>query len=376
MKSDTIGTFSLRSIQVIDDKIRNCSNPKERLVLFAKRSGGLAAHSYIAEAKTTVAELREANADFDPRLTGWIIYAEGLIEHFETLNNKKSKYKFSRGLLVGQMVADRELAGVCSAWVAHCEFVDGKISSAAGHIINAFEWSLPSEHETRGRASMVLADAFNAADQIDKSRHWFRSARNHASHAGDIAMQNVMLFNIAAYSVARLTLDDCTHGFSSKDRQRTGMEASSAANLNSALGISELPTMIPTMQAELLIVDKKWYEAISILGNHPSDILRNSPSRLVPKLLAQRAWCHANIGDFLAADRDLQRSLEKLSACTDDDDAAVLQFRLSRTEEIMGRADVASSSLDVAKRHLALFRVHQKNIESMLDDVILNISGK
>ena len=157
---------------------------------------------------------------------------------------------------------------------------------------------------------MVLADAFNAVDQVSTSRYWFSTARRHASQAGDIAMQNVMLFNIAAYSVSKLTLDDCTTGASPSDRQRTSMEVASASNLNAALGISELPTMIPTMQIELNIVNKKWREAISIFESHPSLILQKSPDRLVPKLMSQKAWCHANLGNFAAAENDLNAALE------------------------------------------------------------------
>lgn len=376
MKSENIGTFSLRSIQIIDEKIRVTPNGQNRLVLFAKRAGGLASHSYISEAKSTIAELREINADSDPRLTGWINYSEGLVEHFETLNNKRAKDKFNRALLISQMVADRELAGASAAWVAHCDFVDGKIEIAATNIMNSFAWSLPSEHETRGRASMVLADAFNAVDQVTASRYWFHAARRHASEAGDIAMQNVMLFNIAAYSVSRLTVDDCTLGVSPPDRQRTAMEVASASNLNTALGISELPTMIPAMKIELLIVDKKWNEAIDNFENHPSRILGNCPARLAPKLLAQKSWCHANIGDFAAAERDLNQALAIKAECTDDDDLAVLYFRLGRTGEVLNKPGVASSCLLMAENHLALFRRHQEQIRTMLETVTAEISGQ
>lgn len=376
MKNDSIGTFSLRSIKNIDEKIRLSQNGLERLVLFAKRAGGLASHSYIAEAKATIVELRQVNTNADPRLTGWINFSEGLIEHFEKLDNKKAKNKFNRALLISQMVSDRELAGACAAWVAHCDFVDGNLSMAATNIINSFAWSLPDEHETRGRASMVLADAFNAVDQINTSRSWFRAARNHASQAGDIAMQNVMIFNIAAYSVSRLTLDDCTLGASTSDRQRTTMEVASASNLNAALGISELPTMIPTMQVELDIVDRKWDQAINNLENHPSRIVQNSPVRLIPKLVSQRAWCYANLGNLEAAEKDLEHALEIKSQCTDDDDLAVLLFRLSRVGEIIKNPEVASSCLAAATMHLDLYRGHQEQIRNMLETVVERISGQ
>lgn len=139
----------------------------------AKKAVSLVSHSYTSEANAIIRELRELNQAYDPRLTGWINYAEGIVEHFETLDNKKAKSKLNRGLLFSQMAMDRELAGACSAWVAHCDFVSGNIDAAAANIVKAFEWSEPHEHEARGRAAMLLADAFNAVDQVSTSRHWF-----------------------------------------------------------------------------------------------------------------------------------------------------------------------------------------------------------
>ncbi len=376
MKNDDIGTFSLRSIKVIDEKIRLSQNNLERLVLFAKRAGGLASHSYIAEAKATVVELRQTNTNADPRLTGWINFSEGLIEHFEKLDNKTAKNKFNRALLISQMVSDRELAGASAAWVAHCDFVDGNIAMAAANIVNSFVWSLPSEHETRARSSMLLADAFNAVDEISTSRRWFRVARDHAAQAGDIAMQNVMLFNIAAYSVARLTLDDCTHRVSASDRQRTTMEVASASNLNSALGISELPTMIPTMQLELNIVDRNWDLAIEAFTHHPSKILLDSPARLIPKLLSQRAWCYANLGDLVSAEHDLNHAIEIKCQCIDDDDLAVLYFRLGHVAEIIKQPQLSLSCNAEATKYLNLFRAHQEQIRNMLESVVEKITGQ
>ena len=185
-----------------------------------------------------------------------------------------------------------------------------------------------------------------------------------------------MLFNIAAYSVSRLTLDDCTIGASPSDMQRTTMEVASASNLNSALGIFELPTMIPTMQLELHIVQKNWKLALDIFENHPSHVLRNSPTRLIPKLLAQRAWCYANTGDLAAAAIDFNDALSSKAQCTDDDDLAILYFRLVRASELIYQPEVTASCLIAAEKHLALFREHQEQIRTMLEAVTERISGQ
>ena len=366
--------FSLRSIQYLDDAIGKCHDTTERLVLKAKKAVSLVSHSYTFEANEIIQELRVLNHAYDPRLTGWINYAEGIFEHFETLDNKKAKSKLNRGLLFSQMAMDRELAGACSAWVAHCDFVDGRIDAAASNIVKAFEWSEPDEHEARARASMLLADAFNAVDQVSTSRYWFRVARNHASSAGDMAMQNVMLFNIAAYSVARLTLDDCRSGADPSSIRRASMEVASASNLNSALGIQALPTLVPTMRAELFIVEKRWSEAISILTDRTLEIASKSPARLIPKVIAQRAWCRANLGDLKAAEADLHTSLAACADCSDDDDRAVLHFRLSGVSRIVDRPDLESKNLETANEYFLRFTEHQASIRAMLESVLEKIA--
>lgn len=367
-------SFLPRSIQIIDDAIARCSDKREVLVLLAKRACNLASHAYLQEAASNTAELRIANDAYDPRLTGWINFAEGVIEHFSTLDSKRALYKLSRALLFSQMASDRELAASCSAWVAHCNFVDGRIDAVAENIVNAFKWSDASEHEARGRASMLLADAFGSIGNSQKSRYWFRLARNHASESGNIAMQNVMLFNIAAYSVSRLTLDDCVSRADPDEVRHAGMEVASASNLNAALGIQALPTLVPTMQAELSIVEKKWSEAAIIFDNHPSAILSNGPRRLIPKFIAQRAWCHANMDEHVAAEAMLNRALELSAECTDDDDRAVLHFRLSGIARLIGLKESESENMEVALEYLSRFRNHQTKIREMIDSVINRIA--
>jgi tetratricopeptide (TPR) repeat protein len=370
------GAFSLRSVAAIEREISVCQDPAQRLVLFARKAGNLATHSYIIDAKRILEQLRSQNREYDPRLTGWINFSEGLVEHFELLDNKAAKAKFTRALLFSQMSAERELAGASAAWLAHCEFVDSNLDAFSASLSKALEWSLPSEHETRGRSSMLLADAYNAIGDSSSARHWFRIARNHASESGNIAMQNVMLFNIAAYGVSRITLDDCLSITDPIDIHQVGMEVASAANLNGALGIGDLPAMVPAMRAEFLIVERKWEEAISILSDHPSDVVTSSPSRIAPKLFAQRAWCYANVGNRERAESDMNRALSTSQKCIDDDDGAILFFRLAAAAEINNNAPASSEYLNIANVRLNLFREHQVEIKRNLEGVLAKISDQ
>ena len=373
MSTNQSGIFSIRSLQKINEQLRNCQRDDVRLILLARKAGTLARHSYLVEAQELVNELRPKNLGFDPQLSGWILLAEGLIEHFANLNNAKAKDKFNRAFLVSQIANERELAGTCAAWIAHCEFVSGRISATGNHILKAFEWSEADEGEARARGSMVVADAFNAIEDLESARQWFRRARNHAVREGDIAMQNVMLFNISAYGVGHLNLDDCISSVNSAEVRRIAMEVSSAANLNSALGGSSLSSLVPILQAELYVVQREWATAISSFDRHLPTFVLEGQSRLLPRIIAQRAWCNANIRDFAAARSDITTSIESVKNCIDQDDLAVLYFRLSGAADLLGSSEEKTYYRNLAEDHLTRFRTHQAEISAMLQSVIEKI---
>ena len=376
MTSNQHNIFSIRSLQKIDEQLQACQCNDTRLILLARKAGTLARHSYLVEAQALVSELRPKNLGFDPQLSGWILLAEGLIEHFANLNNAKAKDKFNRAFLVSQIANERELAGTCAAWIAHCEFVSGRIVATGVHILKAFEWSEADEGEARARGSMVIADAFNAIEDFESARQWFRLARNHAVREGDIAMQNVMLFNISAYGVGHLNLDDCISVVNSAEVKRIATEVSSAANLNSALGGSSLSSLIPMLKAELQVVQREWVTAIDAFGRYLPVFALEGQSRLISRIIAQRAWCNANINNFSAAKADIEASLDSVNDCVDQDDLAVLYFRLSGTAAILGDDGKKTCYRTLAETHLARFRAHQIEISAMLHDVIKKIDPR
>lgn len=365
--NNSVDTFQSRSIQNLDIEIAQCKNNEKRLLLFAKKAGCLARHAYIAEAKSTLKELRLLNSEYDPKLSGWIIFAEGLVEHFDRLDNTKSKNKFARALLLGQMANDTELAGAASAWMAFCEMIAGDIQAAIDHVIAAFEWSSPNSGEARGRASMVLADTFNWAGDTKAAKTWYKEARNHAIRDGDIAMQNVMLFNLAAFNVANLTFADCVTPAKSEDLGYIHLEVSSANNLNAALGIQTLSSLGPTMLAELNVVQRKWQDAITLFNSNIEEIEKDGQARIVPKLIAQRAWCKANFGDLAGAREDVDLAMSKIADCSDVDDLAVLHSRIAAAGKLLGDKVIESENSKLAFEFIAKFREQQGITKGILD---------
>lgn len=373
MEGDPVQNFSSRSIQNLDIIIGKCQDNIERMVLLAKKAGNLARLSCFAEARHLIKDLRVVNSGYEPRLSAWIIFAEGLIEHFETLDNAKSKDKFLRAFLVGQMAGDHEISGVASAWMAHCELVSGQIKEAVEHVATAFKWSSIDSGEARGRASMVLADALNCAGKTDLARRWYHEARSFAVRDGDIAMQNVMLFNMATFGVANLTLRDCFTPVEANDWRLIALEVASAGNLNAALGIQSLASMVPIVQAELLVIQRNWTDALHLFDQHIPIVVNEGQKRLLPKLLAQCAWCRSNIGDIAGANRNVDDAINHLANCTDLDDLTVVHFRIAAVAKQLKNHDQEIHHQSLALNYFDRFKKHQLEIESLLSPVLASI---
>jgi tetratricopeptide (TPR) repeat protein len=373
MADDRDRHYSSRSIQTLDNAILACENSAKRLVLFAKKAGLLARFSCLDEAKKLVIELRSENPDFDPQLSAWIMFAEGMILHYETLDNAKSKDKFNRAFLVSQMAGDRELAGASAAWLAHCALIAGNMREVVSHISTAFKWSDEDSSEARGRASMVLADSLNWAGLPELARNWYREARKHAVRDGDIALQNVVLYNSATFGVSHITLSDCLSEVRAEDCKRTAMEVASAANLNAALSIESLSSLIPIMQAELLIVQRKWNDAASLLDKNIEIFVKEGQVRLLPRILAQRAWARANLGDNTGAMDDIGSAAERGASCTDLDDKVVMHSRISAAAGILNEEALKNTHSSIAAACLQDFERQQAELQEVLRNLLAEI---
>jgi tetratricopeptide (TPR) repeat protein len=376
MKSDRSNQYHNRAVEALNDQISHCFDSKERLVLSAKRAILFARNGYIIEAKSSALNLRGNNSGYDARLSAWIMLLEGVIQHFEKLDNAKSKDKFVRAFLIGQVAKDRELCGLAAAWLAHCQLVAGDVPACIEHLSKAFEWSTDAEHEARGRAFMVLAGIYEWINDPAEAKRCLAIARNHASKSGDMALQSTIIFNVAAYAVARLTLNDCVATLAAEDIKLASLHVNSADNLNLALGIDTLHSLIPIMRAEIAISKMEWNTAIFLYDNNFSAYLDDNQERLVGKLYAQRAWCKSNINDHLGAKSDLELALSASKDIVDFDDLAVVHFRLSTTARLLGDQILADIEFDAAQSALRALHDQQSATRNILQTKELHLPKK
>lgn len=360
MTLDDDSTFIPRYLKNVELSIANCKSQGDLNVLLAKKAGYLARHSLADEAKTIIRNLRDRNRNYDPRLTGWTMFSEGLINHFENLDNQGSKAKFARSLMMGQVAQDKDLTSASAAWLANSEYALGELKSSIEHLNASIRHSLPTDGDTRGRALLLLGDMLYWCGKPELARHWYRESRKHAVHDGDIAMQNIILFNTANYAVWNLTLQDCKAPLTSNDWRLVSLEVASARNLNSALRIYNLPSLIPTMEAELKVVQRNWKESEVIFENILRQLGQEGLQRAISKMFAQRAWCRANMGDPKGTKSDIADALLQISDCADVDDLYVLHSRVSEALALIGDSNSSSEHRGLANECGQLFYAQQE----------------
>ncbi len=283
--------FTSRIISDIEAQISAVGNSPERNILFAKKAFVLARLSQVQDSKVIIGSLRAINSNYEPRLSAWIMFAEGIIEHSETFDLNKSRDRILRAHLIGQVANDPALAATAAAWLAYIDFMQGKYQQSSEFVDKAYAWSTEVDTEARARAAMVIGVALYYSGDRPKAKVWLQRARAYAVTSGDIAMQNIIIFNASAIHVSQLTLEDCTTSPDPVELNFAVMSSNSSGNLNTALGIMNQPSMAPVQRAELLVVEKKWQQAIDVFDTHIHQLAKQGQSMWVPKFIAQRAWC-------------------------------------------------------------------------------------
>lgn len=369
MNDDKKRYFNSRIIDNLDSQIASSQSSAERNVLLAQKAFALARHSLIAESRQIIRDLRSINQSYEARLSAWIMFAEGIIEHSESYDLQKTRDRIIRSHLVGQAANDPTLAGTAAAWLADLDFLHGRYRDSADYLEKAFAWSKVQDSEARSRASMVLGSAFYFAGDVLKGKNWIQSARSHAVASGDIAMQNIILFNSSALDASRLTLLDCLGQVDASELNFAVMSAQSVSNLNTALGISNQPSMIPVQRAELLTIQREWSTAISIFDNHIDSLKLQGQSKWISRYIAHRSWCKANNGDAAGARLDIRAAIDGAVSGTDPDDLYVLHLRVANTAERIGDSSLAKEQRALGQEQLRIHAEHQQSVTEMFSPI-------
>jgi hypothetical protein len=338
---------------------RSADTEASRLAYRAQWACAAARFGQIGAARSEISILRSQNATYAPQLTAWIFLAEGLADHFESLSaTALDRFKRAYGLAVA--FGDPEIRSLAAAWMGASEFLLAEYEAASLHASEAIQHAPEGSSSALARAHLVLANCLNGVgDQRLASSH-YAHARSHAVKARDISMQSAILYNIAAFHVSQISIDDA-FGEPFGDEVKTAkLEVNSISNLDSGLGLESLSAMVPLLRAQIFLIEEKWAEAEDLYRKFTEEAATHGQARLAPRYMAERAHCLAMLDRRDDPMQLVSAAIEQLVGRVDPDDRAACHARLALCLASLGAAaqsKVHSEAAIVSRADFLAFQV-------------------
>ena len=121
------------------------------------------------------------------------------------------------------------------------------------------------EHDAQTRLAIVLSNSFMICGDRVQGQKWFIRGREHAVKNGDQASIEALLYNRVAFTLAWFRVVNCKTEIGNEDLKRLRLEIDSAKNLQDLTRISALANHVKLLDARLMILERRYKEAISAL---------------------------------------------------------------------------------------------------------------
>lgn len=329
-----------------------------RATFRAQWAGAMARLGRVEAARTEIAKLRAINAAYTPQLTAWIWMAEGLADHFESLSvNALDRFRRAYGIAVS--FNDVELSCFASAWIGASEFLAGEYENATKHSLIAIERRSEAGALALSRAHLVLANVFSAIGALPAASVQYAKARHFAVEARDISMQSAVLYNVAAFRIARISLIDAFGTNVTREAVDAELELNSITNLDLGIGVQSLSAMVPILRAQLELVKRQWADADEHYTNSLPKAATYGQLRWEPRFLAEQAHCKVMLGQHERATDLASGAVTQVSTRLDLDDLAACHARLALTYSALERGDDARRHLAEARHYSDQFAARQ-----------------
>ena len=246
-------------------EIRETTDPIARAGLSARLAGCLARAGRFDDARSLLEDLRAGYGHHrNARVSVSIMVAEGLLHFYRGLN-PHALDRMQRAQTIALAMKDETVLAWASAWKAFFEFEASDFESMADSLNRAIASAARTDHDAWARISMTLCIAFEYCGERQLAQRWFARAHEHAVAAGDEASIEALQHNRAAFRISALFVEQCFGEIDPESRRRGRIEIDTAMRLQALTGIEALTNQIRLAQAQGLIVDGQYAQAIDTL---------------------------------------------------------------------------------------------------------------
>lgn len=346
------GPVKLRSrlAQRLDGEIAAAAAvPARAAVLQAQRAILWLRHGRDVEAREELNRL-QARALAHPRveLAAWLHLAEGLTAYFSAFGGG-ARERVRRALVMAQAARLEALQALCDAWLTQMAFVDRDIERLATHAGAVLAGAV--DHAAACRVASALGMAWDLAQDEAAASAWYAWGRRAASAEGDDAGLAALLYN--QMQMRALRIRHAALAGEPGEAPAVLLGVDSIGHFDDAVGGSARADLTPLLRAQLLTVQGEYAAAAPLLEANLPEAVAAGLARTGGSLLADLAWCWANIGESARAralaDQAAVEVLAEDPAHCDLDECAALHARLAQVYAKLHEDALAARHGDAAQ---------------------------
>ena len=352
------------NISRMESKLRTAINAAESHSTARCKIAELAAYSArlgkFDDARRELSGLRQVCRNVDEiELSVRINFAEGLLDYFEN-GGVCGADKMQRAHAIALAAGTGSLAALCAAWMAQFAYAKLDVNGMAAYVAEAIRFSLKSDNAALARACLVVAQALHLAGRFDFAQDWYRLSKHHATEDQDDATISAHMHNMSWLHMLSLRQVVLSGANNSEAISPALSTAESSARYDALWKDASWSELRPVLRAQIFSLQGDVIKAGSLYREMLLDV--GIAKRLQPSLLADKAWCHACVGDYDLSDECARSAVESIDESVHMDDLAATHSRLASTYRILGKVDLADNHTSIAANRWQEFRVLQAQI--------------
>jgi Tfp pilus assembly protein PilF len=362
-----------RLLARLDAAIAAARHPVHIACLRAERACFLARQGHIAQARQAIDQIRIQFA-LHPHasVSAWLHLADGLHDHFSSLSpSARDKVQRAHGLSAAAGL--RPLQALCAAWLAQMEFGRGNDEAIARNVGEALKLAAADDHSVHSRIGLVLAHCYHGAGHAERAQPWYAKAHEHAVADGDEAALSALMHNRGWMRCADARVAELFGGGGRDQARQALMGADSTAHFDAGIGTASLASLVPMLRAQLLVLDGRCADALTLFDEQFDAALRDGLERQCASFLADMAWCSSTLGQVERARRLAEDALLRVDV-QENDDRALTLAQLARVHAGFGDAELARELHERALDAREAYRIESERLVSLLDAALATAS--
>lgn len=353
----------------LDRDIAHSRLPREIPHLRAERAVLLARLGDFDRARQDLAHLRGLpESSTSPVLGAWMWLGEGLLDYFESLN-QRARDRVLRARALAVSAKSQRLVALTSAWCAHFDYTVGDFTSMVRNLADAFQSAASNNHSALTRACVIVAVAYHCGGSEELAQPWYARARNHATREGDGVSLSSIAYNLAALRISNARLLEHFGVLDKVIAKRALLGVESSAQLDLTVHARALAPMSWIQRAQILCVLEEYSDALTLLDQHYEDAIAQGLSRDEAQLQADRAWCLYRLGRGDEARDMVRAAAAAITWSTERDGKAIAHAQLARTCAALGLAEDARTHAREARVQHAEHMAYTERLRVALAEV-------